>query len=183
MTKPDMPLTTPQVIRRDRMLILTLPDAINPVIWQMDVTHVRTAALGVVAHADRWQIRCRNDDGTTQDVALYDDRDRAMHVLALVHAVLTDDIQDDRSGKKNISDMPKPRHLTLATLSVLMFSGVMVVLIQLVPPLGVSSGPRTVGVQEPLSQIAPAAAAPSAPFVPGEPVRADDVLQNRGGTP
>lgn len=165
---------TPHVTRRGEMLILTLPDAINPVIWQMDVAHVRTAALGVVAHADRWQIRCRGEDGTTQDVALYETRDQAMYILGLVHTVLT----DGTSTRGANTETPKPRHLALVALSFGLFVALVMFMSHLIAPLG-SSTPT-------VPESAPVITSPSIeqPALPqGEPMNADDILQNRGGTP
>lgn len=161
-------LTSPQVTLRDRVLVLTLPDAVNPVIWQMDLGHVRSAALGVVSHADHWQVRCRGDDGVIQDIALYPTRDQAMHVLTMIHSAIA---APDEPAKPKAG----PRHILLAGVTVVVFITLISTLATLIPPID-------------LSQDTPAAAAPvapgqSAPPPSNEPRNADDVLQNRGGTP
>jgi hypothetical protein len=157
-------LTTPQASVRGNTLFLTLPDAVNPVVWQMDIGQARSAALEVVPANTNWQIRLKTMAGATQDVALYDTRDRAVRVLTLVHQTLT----ADRSHT-SATTPARTRHWMLAATALALFVILVGILWRLVPPPGYQADNVT----------APASASSAV----GIPQSADDVLNRRGGTP
>lgn len=72
-------------------LVLTLPDAVNPVVWQFDLSSVRASALEVNNTDNGFTLRLKTPRGETHDIAVYEDRNRAVDVLMAVHRTLAGD--------------------------------------------------------------------------------------------
>jgi hypothetical protein len=80
----------PRIAVRDQMLVLTLPDAQTPSVWQLDMASVRGSVIEVVAQGNNHVLRFRNvSSGTTQDIAVYPNRDGALAVMTQLHNVLS----------------------------------------------------------------------------------------------
>lgn len=72
----------------DGNLILTLPDAINPVIWRMELGNVRTSALEVRANDNHYLLALKTPKGDVHDIAPFESRERALHALMQVSKAL-----------------------------------------------------------------------------------------------
>lgn len=72
----------------DGNLILTLPDAINPVIWRMELGNVRTSAIEVRANDNLFLLTLKTPKGDVHDIAPFESRERAVHALMQVSKAL-----------------------------------------------------------------------------------------------
>jgi hypothetical protein len=72
----------------DGNLILTLPDAINPVIWRMELGNVRTSALEVRANDNHYLLALKTPKGDVHDIAPFESRESAIHALMQVSKAL-----------------------------------------------------------------------------------------------
>lgn len=84
-------LDSPSSAIRNETLVLTLPDAVNPVVWQFDLSSVRASAIEVQAHEGLNLLRLKTPRGEVHDIAAYVDRDRAVAVLSIIHRTLAGD--------------------------------------------------------------------------------------------
>ena len=65
----------------DGKLILSLPDALTPVVWQMDLAHAKASALEVRCNNEAmnaYTLTLKTPKGETIEVAAFDERENAM---------------------------------------------------------------------------------------------------------
>lgn len=72
----------------DGNLILTLPDAINPVIWRMELGNVKSSALEIRANDNHFLLALKTPKGDVHDIAPFESRERALHALMQVSSAL-----------------------------------------------------------------------------------------------
>ena len=72
----------------DGNLILNLPDAINPVIWRMELGNVKASALEVRANDNLFLLALKTPKGEVHDIAPFENRDRAVYALMQVSHAL-----------------------------------------------------------------------------------------------
>lgn len=67
----------------DGNLIISLPDALNPVVWRMELGSVKASALEVRPHANdgSFVLSLKTPKGDVHDVAPFDSRERAVQAL------------------------------------------------------------------------------------------------------
>ena len=69
----------------DGTLILSLPDAIDPVVWRMDLGHVRASAIEVRSQDDgSFMLTLKTPKGDVNDIAPYATRSRAVGALVAI---------------------------------------------------------------------------------------------------
>lgn len=68
----------------DGSLIITLPDAKNPVVWRMALGETRAAALEVIARGDEHVLILKTPKGSSTDIAPFDKREQASDALMAV---------------------------------------------------------------------------------------------------
>lgn len=68
----------------DGNLILSLPDAINPIVWRMELGNVRSSALEVRANDNNYLLTLKTPKGDVHDIAPFDNRDKAVYALMRV---------------------------------------------------------------------------------------------------
>lgn len=69
----------------DGTLILSLPDAVDPVVWRMDLGHVRSSAIEVRAQDDGiFMLTLKTPKGDVNDIAPYHSRAKAVSALVAV---------------------------------------------------------------------------------------------------
>lgn len=78
--------STAQVV--DGNLILTLPDAINPIIWRMELGNVRASAIEIRANDNQHILTLKTPRGDIHDIAPFENRDRALHALMQISRAL-----------------------------------------------------------------------------------------------
>jgi hypothetical protein len=73
----------------DGSLILSLPDAINPVVWRMELGNVKASALEVLTVNDNvFQLSLKTAKGEVHEIAPFDTRDKAVQALMNVSSAL-----------------------------------------------------------------------------------------------
>lgn len=72
----------------DGNLILTLPDAINPIIWRMELGNVKSSALEVRAGEGHFLLALKTPKGDVHDIAPFESRERALYALMQVSDAL-----------------------------------------------------------------------------------------------
>lgn len=74
----------------DGKLVLSFTDAIRPVLWQMDLTSVKTSALEMVdgPEAGQFGLVLRAPKGEVQEIALFSAREAALDALVTVRDAL-----------------------------------------------------------------------------------------------
>lgn len=67
----------------DGKIILSLPDAYTPVVWQMDLQEAKSSALEVKedTKSNRFTLSLKNQKGEGIDIASYEDRSAAVNAL------------------------------------------------------------------------------------------------------
>jgi len=65
-------------------LILSLPDAVSPVVWRMDFSNIKEAAIEIKEKKNgSYSLVMKMPDGDIKDIAPFDDKDAAMHALMM----------------------------------------------------------------------------------------------------
>lgn len=142
---------------RDQMLVLNLPNAVNPTVWQFDLARARTSGIDVVQNdKGQYQLRLKTADGEMHEIAVYAARDGAVAVLDLIHGTLAG------AGASAQAPESASTNWQLAALTVLVF----VLLCSFVLSLFPGTGDRAASV------------ATDAPAL-GTPQSAEDVLRGR----
>ncbi len=73
----------------DGILVISLPDAINPIVWQMELGQSKASALEVRAGADGTHIlTLKTPRQDVQDIAAFTNRDQAVKALMTVSNAL-----------------------------------------------------------------------------------------------
>lgn len=74
----------------DGKLILSLPDACDPVVWQMDLEKAQSAAFSVKENKKdkRFALVLRSDQGASEDIAEFEDKASAVDVLMETSSVM-----------------------------------------------------------------------------------------------
>ncbi len=73
----------------DGNLILSLPDAINPIVWRMELGSVKASALEVRPHSDgSFMLFLKTPRGETHDIAPYTSKEQAVRALMNVSSAL-----------------------------------------------------------------------------------------------
>jgi len=72
----------------DGNLILSLPDAINPIVWRMELGSVKASALEVRTQENKFTLLLKTPKGETHDIAPFETRELAVRALMRVSAAL-----------------------------------------------------------------------------------------------
>ncbi len=70
-------------------LILSLPNAINPVVWQMDLAQAQAAALEVNEKGKKFILNFKKGDGESTEIAPFETKAEAVDALMKASAALT----------------------------------------------------------------------------------------------
>lgn len=87
----------------DGKLILSLPDALSPVVWQMDLTQAKASALEVLHNEDKEQhsLNLKNPKGETIEIAVFEERNHAVEGLMAASGALENAQGQIRPGGTN----------------------------------------------------------------------------------
>jgi hypothetical protein len=89
----------------DGSLIISLPDALNPIVWRMELGSVKASALEVRPHANdgTFILSLKTPKGDVHDIAPFNSRDVAVRALMRVSNAL-----QGASGKMIAPSIPLP---------------------------------------------------------------------------
>ena len=168
----------------DGTLILTLPDALTPSVWRMDLGYVRSSALEVRQKDDgNWGLMLKTPKGDTSEVAPFANKAQAMRALMAVSRAMEHahgHIRPSVAGAANDETVviagpaQQPRQKGGAMAGIV---GI-VILIGLVGAL-FTMGPRAGSMAGNIDASGVAPAAGNSADAAGVPVSADDFLRNR----
>lgn len=155
----------------DGTLVLTLPDAISPVVWRMDLGQAKASALEVRDNGDKtYSLVLKTPRGDVNEIAPFAQRQQAIKALmAVSHAMehahgqtrpVSVAAANDAGGRK------KGRVMT---------SIVAVLLLLFLILIFINMGPQVL----PVTDTAATGAAVTGEAQPGTPVSADDFLRGR----
>ncbi len=94
-------------------LILSFPDALTPVVWQMDLSKAKASALEVQENKGGASLVLRTPKGENLDIAIFDDRAKAIDgLMAAAHALENayGQITPNMASNENTSVQPYPHH-------------------------------------------------------------------------
>lgn len=84
----------------DGSLVLSLPDALTPVVWRMELGHVKASAMEVRASDNRYLLVLKTPKGEEHDIAPFESREHAVSALMQIANALekADGRTKSRSG-------------------------------------------------------------------------------------
>ncbi|MBI4031496.1 MAG: hypothetical protein HY370_07435 [Proteobacteria bacterium] len=156
----------------DGMLILSLPDAVSPVIWRMELGHAKASAMEVRENGDGTvSLVLRTPRGETNEIAPFATRAAAVKALmAVSRALEAGQGRSTAQPQTNAAPMRQRGGLVPGLIAV----GILIILISMF----FSMMPKTVPMG-----VAPASGVPGATTANGStagvPVSADDFLRGR----
>ena len=159
----------------DGALILSLPDAVSPVVWRMELDDVKAASLGIEPKDNNvYVLTMKEGKGDTKEIAPFDNKDKAVKALMAASSAL-ENSQGATRANDNAAARPNGNFLSqllsaavgLVILAVLLFS-----IARMGPEIRTT---ETIANGGPAAQGSSAAPAGS----PGTPQSADDFLRGR----
>lgn len=72
----------------DGSLIISLPDAVTPIVWRMELANVKASALEVQAHEKGFMLMLKTPRGEAHDIAPFETKEAAVHALMRVSHAL-----------------------------------------------------------------------------------------------
>lgn len=144
----------------DGTLILSLPDAITPVVWRMDMGHAKASALEVRNNDNKtFTLILKTPRGDVNDIATFSARTQAVHALLAVSRAMEQahgHIRPAQAAVANDAPVPaagkgKGKVLT-SIIAIVLLIGLIV--------LFVGMGPRTVPISDDAGNQVSATAAP-----------------------
>lgn len=162
----------------DNTLILSLPDAVTPVVWRLDLGQTKASALEVREKEGLYMLILKTPRGDVNEIAPYDNKQDAVRALMAVgHAMERAEnpkapANDSRTLPAIVGEPRRRRGFLGKSLSAL----AAIVVIALVMTLIMNIGPRRAGMPSAETASGDSEAA-IAPATGGEPVSADAFLQ------
>jgi hypothetical protein len=95
----------------DGHLVLSLPDAMNPIVWRMELGHVKSSALevrDVAGQPGHVQLILKTPKGEAHEIAPYAQREKAVAALLSVAAALEKPVQTTGEGTDSGSGIKMP---------------------------------------------------------------------------
>lgn len=165
----------------DGTLVLSLPDALTPVVWRMDMGHAKASAIEVRENKDgAYVLTLKTPRGDVNDIAPFATKAGAVralmevsHAMESAHGQIRPSMALVPAGEQTVSapaTAPRPTSggkILTGIIGVLLLLGIVMML--------VTAGPGP-GVMPPADT---AANDPAAATRPGVPVSADDFLRGR----
>lgn len=168
----------------DGTLILSLPDAVSPVVWRMELGHVRASAIEVRAQDDGiFMLTLKTPKGDVNDIAPYASRARALAALMAVSRAMeraqgqilraAHDGTAEGGAARAVQVRPQEGFRPIHLLTGIAGLALVVILIGLLS----SMGPQAPSISPASGTAGSGSAAGSVPA--GEAVSADDFLNQR----
>ncbi len=168
----------------DGTLILSLPDAVSPVVWRMDLGHVTASALEVREKGDGiYILTLKTPKGDVSEIAPFADRSRAVRALMAVSTAMENAQGQMRPATSTAAnDTQTAAPLPAARKGGNAVAGIVGIIILLgLIAFFVSMGPRPQNIEgaSGANAFSPAAGSTGSVTEPGRPVSADDFLRSR----
>jgi hypothetical protein len=166
----------------DGTLILSLPDAVTPVVWRMELGHVKASAIEVREQDDgTFMLTLKTPKGDINDIAPYATRSKAVAALVAVSRAMEHAHGEINPAANDGTPRAKARtsggQLAAGVIGLMLVVVLIALLMRLSPQMPqidpAAGGMAAVGSSSPLGGLNPG----NAPA--GEAVSADDFLRSR----
>jgi len=171
----------------DGTLIISLPQAITPVVWRMELGHVRASALEVRQQENAYVLTLKTPKGDVNDIAPFDTRGKAVQALMAVSRAMEHAHGQMRpsytaANETGVTSMQAPRAENVKTgstkgqfatgiIGTILLLGLIAIFVNM------SKAPHDIAPAG--GEHAAVSAHGSAPTNTGVPESADDFLNNR----
>ena len=88
-------------------LVLSLPEAVEPVVWRMNLKEAKAAGFSVKQDKKNWVFIKRDSSGAESAIALFEDKDQAMNILMRVSDLLQDGYESQKQKGTTTSKTPQ----------------------------------------------------------------------------
>lgn len=183
---------TPSARVVDGTLILSLPDALSPVVWRLELGQIKASALEVRPNEkDGYILVLKTPKGDVHEIAPYDSKSKAVQALMVVgramehaHGQLRPDAANNRGGVPAVIPQPTAPQKRQASAGRWITGMIAVVVLVAMIGLLVNLGPRQARLDfqaagNSAAGTATTVAAPGSSGQTGVPVSADAFLQGR----
>lgn len=160
----------------DGALVLSLPDAVSPVVWRMELEDVKAAALGIEPKGEHFVLTMKEGKSEIKEIAPFDNKDKAVKALMAASNALENSQGAVRSNDNNVSSGKAKGNFLGQLMSAIVGLVILVVLLFALSRMGPEiRTTETIANGGPAAQSSSAAPAGS----PGTPQSADDFLRGR----
>ncbi len=97
----------------DGSLIISLPDAVTPVVWRMELANVKASALEVKEHEQGFMLALKTPRGESHDIAPFETKEAAVHALMKVSHALQN-ASGNMFAAAIVQDNVSPRSVAVA---------------------------------------------------------------------
>lgn len=169
----------------DGTLILSLPDAISPVVWRMELGHAKSSAIEVREQDNgTFMLTLKTPKGDINDIAPYDSRAKAVTALVAISRAMEHAHGEIHPANNigTVADAPVRRAKGESRSGSLLtgIAGLVIVLIQIVVLMRMFPMPAGMDPSATNMAAAPSGASGFMNATPaGEPVSADDFLSRQ----
>ncbi len=164
----------------DNTLILSLPDAVSPVVWRMELDNVKSAAFEIKQGKDNlFTLVMTADKDDRKDIAPFDSRDKAVRALMAASEALENGAAANQNINMGAPHAPKkPKgNLIAAALGIVLLIGFFVILSNAGPHY--AADPRAGGLTADTGARTAANRQTSPQDTGGVPLSADAFLSGR----
>jgi phosphate/sulfate permease len=109
--------------------VLSLPDAVSPVVWRWNVSEASASALEVEQNGTQYVLMMKTLEGKTQKIAAFDGRDKAVNALMTASSVM----ERKGHGGVSIENASEGMKWVIAVLGVLLVIGLFFILARMTP--------------------------------------------------
>ena len=98
----------------DGKLILSFPEALNPIVWQMDLNEANSSALEVLGNGKggEYKLTLKTRKGESVDIAPFENREQAVGALKMIAKALENAHGQIRPANANAANDTYTRHGT-----------------------------------------------------------------------
>lgn len=121
----------PQAQCVDNVLILSFPNAIDPIVWRMDVNEIKTASFEIQSLKEKnaFKLFLKPKNGKEEIIACFNDKDTAFEALMLASDALHNDNANIKSTTKTKSKKEKKEKKRGSGKWLALFGGVILIAI------------------------------------------------------
>jgi hypothetical protein len=125
----------------DGALVLSLPDAIEPVVWRMDLSETKAAALQIKEIEGTFVLTMKGEKTTAKDIAPFDSKEKALGALMQISHALGNTGAVSRyigmgGGDQSNDDRPPKVQKKSNMMALFIGVGILVVLIFMLSNIG-----------------------------------------------
>lgn len=157
-------------------LVLSLPDAISPVVWRMELSEIKAAAFELKQNPEGYVLLMKTPKGEAQEIAPFDNKSRAMKALMAASRAMEQAQSAIRSASGTANAQPAPAkkggggQMLAGIIGVLILCGLIFAMVSMGPQMPAVEGGQSMATNT---------AANNAGSASGVPMSADEFLRAR----